>query len=449
VTFARGIVVFIVLLTASVAWHELGHLAPAKLFGVRVNQYMVGFGPTLFSRRRGDTEYGVKLIPLGGYIRMAAMYPPEAGPSRRPRARWRAQLETEVRAASAAEVAQAGQAGSFYRLSAPRKIVVMLGGPTMNLILAFVLFAAVFAGLGQVGATTTVDSVAPCVTAGGQWAECPDAADAPGGSAGPGAGVGVMVSPAAAAGIEAGDRIVEWDGRAIERWEDVTAAIQWTDGQDVDAVVERDGQRVALRIAPVLVGAADAAGGDAAGGDAAGQRAVIGVTAAIGDVRQPLSAVPGLMWEQVVMSAKIYARLPVAVWDTLADTVRGRDRGVDSPVSMIGIAQVSGEASARASEDTPGGPWKARLALWLYLGAAVNLALWLFNLLPLLPLDGGHVAGALWEGGRRTWARARGRASLPGAVDLARAIPLTYAVFGLLILMTAVLMVADIVNPVV
>ena len=76
VAFIVGVVVLVVGLAVSIALHEIGNLVPAKRFGVRVGQYMVGFGPTLWSRRRGETEYGVKAIPLGGYISMAGMYPP-------------------------------------------------------------------------------------------------------------------------------------------------------------------------------------------------------------------------------------------------------------------------------------------------------------------------------------------------------------------------------------
>ena len=77
--FLLGVLVVGVGLALSIALHEIGHLVPAKVFGVRVTQYMVGFGPTLLSRTRGETEYGLKAIPLGGYIRMIGMYPPHKG----------------------------------------------------------------------------------------------------------------------------------------------------------------------------------------------------------------------------------------------------------------------------------------------------------------------------------------------------------------------------------
>jgi membrane-associated protease RseP (regulator of RpoE activity) len=135
------------------------------------------------------------------------------------------------------------------------------------------------------------------------------------------------------------------------------------------------------------------------------------------------------------------------VWETARDTATGTQRGVDDPLSIIGMARLQGEVTAEAAAASSGRVWTDRLSSWLSIAAMLNLALWLFNLLPLLPLDGGHVAGAVIEGARRAWAKFRHRPRT-GPVDLARAIPVTYGVFGLLILMTAVLMWADIVNPI-
>ena len=116
---------------------------PAKRFGVRVTQYMVGFGPTMWSRRRGETEYGVKAVPLGGYIRMIGMFPPRAGRRTRHGARVEhgrfSQLVDEARAASLEEVRPGDENRVFYRLPVPQKVLVMLGGPTMNLLIGVVL----------------------------------------------------------------------------------------------------------------------------------------------------------------------------------------------------------------------------------------------------------------------------------------------------------------------
>jgi len=140
-----GIVLFAALIAASIALHELGHLVPAKKFGVRVSDYMVGFGPTLWSTVRGETRYGVKWIPLGGYIRMIGMLPPDpADPEGRSRSlstgRFAA-LIAQARAASFDEIRPGDENRLFYKLPVHRRVIIMLGGPFMNLVLAFVLFA--------------------------------------------------------------------------------------------------------------------------------------------------------------------------------------------------------------------------------------------------------------------------------------------------------------------
>jgi membrane-associated protease RseP (regulator of RpoE activity) len=422
-----GIVVFAVALTVSVAWHELGHLLPAKAFGVRVSRYFVGFGPTLFSRTWRGTEYGLKALPLGGFIRMAGMYPP-TGSDRRPRFRWQAALESEVRQLSAAEVESVGERHSFYALSAPRKAVVMLGGPTMNLILAVILTAIVFSGIGALTQPSlTLESVSPCAAPGAGVVDC-ETDDA-------------VPTPAVAAGLRAGDTLRTWDGAELDNWATFQEALRATGDRPVDVGIERDGRTQSLTIAPMRI--------DAVGADGEPSSAVlVGVTSQMERVRVPLSLVPSIMWSQIAGAAQAYARLPVAVWETVRATVGGEERDpAQSPMSIVGIARLQGEATADTVGQATSEVWAQRWATWLSIAAMLNLALWLFNLLPLLPLDGGHIAGALIEGLRRTWARVRHRPRT-GPLDLARAIPVTYGVFAVIILMTVALVWADIVNPI-
>lgn len=164
--FILGIVLFAVGLLASIAWHELGHLSTAKMFGIRVPQYMVGFGPTIWSRKKGDTEYGVKAIPFGGYIRMIGMFPP--GPDGRLEARstspWRGMIE-DARSAAFEELKPGDESRLFYTRKPWKRVIVMFAGPFMNLILAVALFLTVLMGFGIQQQTTTVSSVSPCVIA--------------------------------------------------------------------------------------------------------------------------------------------------------------------------------------------------------------------------------------------------------------------------------------------
>lgn len=159
-----GIVVFAIGLLVSIAWHELGHLSTAKLFKIRVPQYMVGFGPTIWSRKKGDTEYGVKAVPLGGYIRMIGMFPP--GPDGKIQSRstspFRSMVE-DARAAAFEELQPGDETRLFYTRKPWKRVIVMFAGPFMNLILAVGLFFTVLMGFGITQQTTTVSSVQQCV----------------------------------------------------------------------------------------------------------------------------------------------------------------------------------------------------------------------------------------------------------------------------------------------
>jgi len=417
-----GILVFVAVLVVSVAWHELGHFIPAKLFGVKVPQFMVGFGPTLFSRKRGETEYGIKWLLLGGYIRMAAMYRPEASPKAAKKG-WRARLADEARAVSREELAEMGpdsQGRGFYTLSAPRKAAVMLGGPTMNLILALVLLGVVGSGIGAYQTSTTIEKVAACYDSAGGWTEACDAKTTAG--------------PAAQAGVLPGDTVVSWNGQAIEEWADLGQAIAKSGTAPGVLEVGRVDQTVLLEVTPVVFDQSDQA------------RPVIGVSAGYELAKLPITQAPKELVSVVGASAKVYLSLPVRVWQTLTDMIEGNERDINSPLSMVGVARVSGDMGQISGGDGVD-PWRIRWAMWLQLGAMVNIALWMFNMLPLLPLDGGHVVNAIFEGGRRTLARWRGRPD-PGPADSARLMPISYGVVGLLILMTLILVTADIINPI-
>ena len=167
VAFIVGVVVLVVGLAVSIALHEIGHLVPAKRFGVRVGQYMVGFGPTLWSRRRGETEYGVKAIPLGGYISMAGMYPPSPAAraadggtvSGRAGGGFFATMVQDARAANDETLDGADDDRVFYRLPVYKRVIIMLGGPLMNLVFAVVLMTLVLSGIGVQTVTNTVASV--------------------------------------------------------------------------------------------------------------------------------------------------------------------------------------------------------------------------------------------------------------------------------------------------
>lgn len=429
-----GIVVLIVLIGASIAWHELGHLIPAKRFGVKVTQYMIGFGPTMWSSHKGETEYGLKAVPLGGYIRMIGMIPPaKDGTQRQVTTGWFSTIIAQTRESAAAEIEPGDENRLFYKLPVPKRIVIMLGGPVMNLILAFVLFAVVLVGIGIPEPTLQVNSVVACTPTVSQ----PSGLPLPSGACPEGS----EASPAVAAGMQPGDVITAVNGMAASSWDEVSAWIREHGGTQTTITVDRGGASVDL---PVQLATAERPVVDDAG-EATGesvQAGFLGVRPGSQYVGQPLSSVPGFMWDITTMSVSALISLPVRLWDLVSQTlIGGGDRSLDSPVSVVGVSMLGGEIAAMDE------PFLAKAASILGLVASLNLFLALFNLVPILPLDGGHVAGALYEGVRRKFAALRGRPD-PGPVDIARMMPIAYLAAGVLIVMGVIVIWADIVKPI-
>jgi membrane-associated protease RseP (regulator of RpoE activity) len=426
--FILGIALFAVGLLFSIAWHELGHLSTAKLFGIRVPQYMVGFGPTLFSRTKGETEYGLKAIPFGGYIRMIGMFPP--GPDGRLEARstspWRGMIE-DARSAAFEELKPGDETRLFYTRAPWKRVIVMFAGPFMNLILAVVLFLTVLMGFGITQQTTTVGSVSKCVISQSENRDtCKDSDPA---------------APAAAAGLKAGDRFVSFDGVRTESWNQLSDLIRANPGKEVPIVVERGGEQITLhaKIATNQVAKKDS-GGRIVEGEYV-TAGFLGFSAASGVVKQDFDESLTWMGDRIGEAANSIAALPgkiPALWDA---AFGDGPREPDSPMGVVGAARVGGEI---ATLDIP--PTQ-QLAMFIMLVAGFNLSLFLFNMLPLLPLDGGHIAGALWESLRRNVARLLRRPD-PGPFDVAKLMPVAYVVAGIFICFTILVLIADVVNPV-
>ncbi|GAA2440697.1 site-2 protease family protein [Streptomyces glaucus] len=426
--FILGIVVFAFGLLFSIAWHELGHLSTAKMFGIRVPQYMVGFGPTLFSRRKGETEYGIKAIPMGGYIRMIGMFPP--GPDGRLEARstspWRGMIE-DARAQSFEELRPGDENRLFYTRAPWKRVIVMFAGPFMNLVLAVALFLTVLMGFGITQQTTTVSSVSRCVIAQSENRDDCRASD--------------PAAPAAAAGLKAGDRIVAFDGVRTDSWNELSDLIRAHPGEDVPIVVEREGEEVTLH---ATIATNQVAKKDSSGRIVEGEYVTagfLGFSAATGVVKQDFGQSVTWMGDRIGEAVDSIAALPgkiPALWDA---AFGDGPREPDSPMGVVGAARVGGEIFTLDIPPTQ------QLAMFVMLVAGFNLSLFLFNMLPLLPLDGGHIAGALWESLRRNTAKLLRRPD-PGPFDVAKLMPVAYVVAGIFICFTLLVLVADVVNPV-
>jgi membrane-associated protease RseP (regulator of RpoE activity) len=433
-----GVLIFVVVLLASIALHEVGHMVPAKRFGVRVSHYMVGFGPTLWSRTKGETEYGLKAIPLGGFVRLVGMYPPDEAVGNPPARTWLGRLARDARQASAEEIRPGEDHRAFYRLSTPKKLVVMLGGPVMNLVIAFVLLAIALAGFGApTGSSTTLQAVYQCVLPVDAPADrtCTDADTA---------------APGAAAGLQPGDTVVAYDGTPVESWAQLTDLIRATGDQAVPVVVERDGEQVDLTVTPVVADRPvfDADGEPVLGADGRPTTEPVGFLGVQPTIAlEPVSvlSVPGVVAERTWQTVEVVATLPARVVDLVQSTFGTETRDVNSIVGIVGIGRFAGEIGAYDGGGAVG--LQIKVVSWLEMLAMLNVALFVFNLIPLPPLDGGHVATALWEGARRQAARLRGLPR-PGPSDSARLVPVAYAVFVLLGAVGLLLVYADIFNPV-
>lgn len=406
--FAIGIVLFALAILLSVALHECGHMWVARATGMKVRRYFVGFGPTLWStyrpNRLGSTEYGVKAVPLGGFCDIAGM-------------------------TSVEELAPEDRPYAMYRQKTWKRVAVLAAGPGMNFAIGLVLVYAIAIIWGlpnlhqptnaMVGDTSCVkDEVTQ-----GTLGEC------------------VTASPAAAAGIRAGDVVVRVGDTPVANFDEMSTAVRKLNGP-TPITVQRDenGQtREFVTTVNVTPSQRYVAGTDGAD-PAPATVGTIGVTAASFGPTQynPLSAVPATFaftGDLAVELGKSLAKIPTKV-GALVQSIGGGERDPETPISVVGASIIGGDT-------VEAGLW---VAFWFFL-AQLNFVLGAVNLVPLLPFDGGHIAIALFEKLRNLFRSARGKVAA-APVNYLKLMPATYVVLVLVVGYMLLTVTADLVNPI-
>ena len=427
--FAAGLptLIIILALVLMIFMHELGHYLTAKWAGMKVTEFFIGFGPRLWSFRRGETEYGLKAIPLGGYVKLVGMLPPgpgdQEGRIRKSNTGMFTQLISDARAAEYELVEPGDEDRLFYRLPWWKKVIVMAGGPMVNLVLAFLLFGGVFMIHGVPEPKLVVDEVSDCVIAASEGdRRCTDADP---------------VAPARLAGLQSGDRILAFNGTKVTSWDQLTQLIRGNDDGAATIVYERDGERRTTTTSTTVSARLSL--------DDPDEFVEVGFLGVLPEFEMEQKGpvyVVTTMADYTWRTVEALAGLPVKVYEVGRAALGLEERQKDSPMSVVGASRVAGETAS--NDEVPIGD---RFVALLMLLGAVNLFVGMFNFIPLLPLDGGHIAGALYEALRRGVAKLFRRPD-PGYFDVAKLLPVAYVMAGAILVMSVILIYADIVAPV-
>jgi membrane-associated protease RseP (regulator of RpoE activity) len=440
--YALGVVAFILAILVSIGLHEVGHMVPAKKFGGKVTQYFIGFGRTVWSRQVGETEYGLKAIPLGGYVKILGMLPPgkdglgevEYDADGNPTVKVRqtntgmfTQLVSDARAAEWEKITAEDTDRLFYKMAWWKKVIVMAAGPSVNLLIAFVILTGVFATYGNPSdrdVAPVVTEVLDCVVPYAEQGRACTAED--------------PITPAKQAGLEVGDRFLEINGVPVTTWAALQRQIRGNEDGRAVIVVDRDGDEVTVTTSTTVTALPSSPTDE--------RLTEVGFLGVVPRDDGPHTGGPiytiDQMGSMTVSVLQSLTTLPVKVMGVGLAIVGVQERADDSPVSIVGGGRIAGEtASEERLEVTE------KVVFFLLLVAGFNFFIGMFNFIPLLPLDGGHIAGALYEAARRGIARVRGRPD-PGYVDVAKLLPVAYVVGAAMLVMGVVLIVGDILVPV-
>jgi len=371
-----GILAFAIALLLSVMIHEFGHYITAKRFDMKVSEFFLGFGKRLWSFRRGETEFGIKAIPAGGYCRIEGMTPRDEMPA-----------GEEERA--------------FFTASSLRKLIVLGAGSFAHFVIGFILIFSIFFGVGFNALLPTVAKVSPN-------------------------------SSAAASGFQVGDEVLAIDGVAVKDWARDSLKIAQSKGNPLTFSIKRGTEKISITAAPTYL--------------ASEKRYMLGIVTKVGIKRegfiQATKDTTNASGVLIRESVKSLVALPTKVPQLIRQTFGHEKRDPNGLVGIVGAARVSGDAvSSNKLSSTE------RIGTFILLIASLNIFVGLFNLLPLLPLDGGHMAVAIADEIRAFFARLR-RKPRPSGIDVNVLTPITMGVFAVLAVLTVILLIADIFNPV-
>jgi regulator of sigma E protease len=307
------LVAFIILLGVLIFVHEFGHFIVAKMAGVKVLKFSLGFGPALFKRQWGDTEYRLSVVPLGGYVKLLGE-DPEQGE----------------------EVAPEEKHRAFTSKSLSSRIAIILAGPLFNYIFAFIMICVGY----MAGWPVLISEV----------------------------GKVIEDTPAMAAGLKAGDKIVAIDGEPVWRWDDMRSAIEQSAGRQLTLSVERDNHTIEVKVTPTVGDQKDVFGE---------QTGKIGVAPSGASAQLSIAA-------SVYEGARFTGYLTKLIVVTLVKLVKGEisAKALSGPIT---IAQASGES------------FKAGPFNFIFLLSYISINLAVINLLPIPILDGGHLLFFLIE----------------------------------------------------
>jgi len=390
-----GVLAFIVALLFSVMVHEAGHYLTAKHFHMKVTEFFLGFGKRIWSFQRGETEFGIKAIPAGGYCRISGMSVNE-------------------------EMAEDEKHRAFYIASVPKRLIVLGAGSFLHFVLGFLILVVLLAGVGITSVTNQIGEVVPClITSTAPDAEC-QPTDKP--------------SAAKLAGLQAGDKIIAIDGKEYENWFDSVTKIRASANKEITLRILRNGQNLEIPITPGL---------RIFDGEEIG---VLGIINTVANQKQgPVTAISNsakLIKDLLVNSVSSLFALPTKIPALVRQTFGQEERDPQGLVGVVGVARVSAQTASSESLAN-----LEKVASFLLIIASLNIFVGVFNLLPLLPLDGGHMAIAIVDGVRRVKAKRLNRPA-PAPVDVERLLPITLAVFAVLAVLSLLLLTADIFNPI-